>query len=137
MEADPENVKANQNFPAPQNQADVKSFLGLCSYYRRCIINFSMIARPLHKARESNSSFTWTEETQEAFESLKQHLSSTPILAFPDVREPFILYSDASLTAMGAVLAQEQDGKERATCYESQAFLKTQTKYSARKRVFF
>ena len=93
-----------------------------------------MIARPLHKASETKSSFTWTEETQEAFESLKKHLSSTPALAFPDVKEPFILYTDASLTAMGAVLARVQDGKERAICYASKAFSKSQTNYSATKR---
>ena len=73
-----------------------------------------MRARPLHEACEKMSSFIWREETQEAFESVKKHLSSTPILAFQDVKEPFILYTDASLTAMGAVLAQVQDGKERA-----------------------
>ena len=93
-----------------------------------------MIARPLHKASETKSSFTWTDETQEAFESLKKHLSSTPILAFPDFKEPFILYTDASVTAMGAVLAQVQDGKERAICYASKAFSKSQTNYSATKR---
>ena len=70
-----------------------------------------MIARRIHKASETKSSFTWTEESQEAFESLKKHLSSTPILVFPDVKEQFILYTDASLTAMGAVLAQVQDEK--------------------------
>ena len=86
-----------------------------------------MIARPLHKASETKSSFIWTEETQEAFESLKKHLCSTPILAFPDVEEPFILYTDARLTAMGAVLAQVQDGKERGICYTSKAFSKSQT----------
>ena len=73
-----------------------------------------MIARPLHKARETKNSFTWTEETQEAFEGLRKHLSSTPIVAFPDVKELFNLYTEASLTAMGAVLAQVQGGKERA-----------------------
>ena len=93
-----------------------------------------MIAGPLHQASETKSSFTWTEETQEAFESLKKHLSSTPILVFPDVKEPFILYTDASLTAMGAVLAQVQDGKQRAVCYASKAFSKSQTNYSATKR---
>ena len=134
LEADPEKVKAVQNFPVPQNQTDVKSFLGLCSYYRRYIKNFAMIARPLDKASETKSSFTWTEETQEAFESLRKHLSSTPILAFPDVKEPFILYTDASLTAMGAVLSRLQDGKERAICYASKAFSNSQTKYSATKR---
>ena len=78
-----------------------------------------MIARPLHKASETKRSFTWTEETQEAFESFEKILSSTPILAFRDVKEPFILYTVASLTAMGEVLAQVQDGKERAICYAS------------------
>ena len=134
LEADPEKVKAVQSFPVPQNQTDVKSFLGLCSYYRRYIKNFAMIARPLHKASETKSSFTWTEETQEAFGNLKKHLSSTPILAFPDVKRPFILYTDANLTAMGAVLAQVQDGKERAFCYPSKAFSKSQTNYTAKKR---
>ena len=133
LEAGPEKVKV-QNFPVPQNQTDVNSFLGLCSYYRRYIKNFAMIARPLHKASEIESSFTWTEETQEAFESLKKHLSPAPILAFPDVKEPFILYTDASLTAMGAVLSQVQDKKERAICYASKAFSKSQTNYSATKR---
>ena len=58
LEADPEKVKAVQNFPIPQNQTDVKSLLGFCSYYRRYIKNFAMIARPLHKASETKSSFT-------------------------------------------------------------------------------
>ena len=134
MEADPEKVKAVQNFPVPQNQTDVKSFLGLCSYYRRCTKNFAMIAQPLHEAGETKSSFNWTEETQEAFENLRKHLSSTPILDFPDVKEPFILYTVASLTAMGAVLAQVQNCKERAFCYSSKAISKSQTNYSATKR---
>ena len=116
------------------HKTDVKSFLGLCSYYRRHIKNFAIIARPLHKASETKSFFTWTEGTQETFECLKKHLSSTPILAFPDVKEPFILYTDPSLTAMGAVLAQIPDGKERAICYASKAFSKSQTNYSATKR---
>ena len=60
-------------------------------------------------------------------------MSSTLILDFPDVKEPFILYTDASLTAMGAVLAQVQDGKKRAICYASKAFSKSPTNYSATK----
>ena len=134
LEADPEKVKAVQNFPEAQNQTDVKSFLGLCSHYRRYIKNFAIIARPMHKAGETRSSFTWTEETQEALEVLKNYLSSTPILPFPDVKEPFILYTDATLTAMAAVLTQVQNGKERAICYASKAFSKSQTNCSATKR---
>ena len=123
-----------QIFPVAQNQTDVKLFLGLCSYFRRYFKNFAMIVRPLHKASETKSSFTWTEQTQEAFESLTKHWSSTPILAFPDVKEPFILYTDESLTAMRTVLAPVQDGKERAYCYASKAFSKTQTNFSVTKR---
>ena len=134
LEADPEKVKAFQNFPVPQNQNDVKLFLGPCSFQRQYIKNFAMIARPLRKASGTKSSFTWTEETQEAFGSLKKYLSSTSILAFPEVKEPFILDTGAGVTAMGAVLAQVQDGKERAICYASKAPSKSQTNYSATKR---
>ena len=134
LEADPEKSKAVQNFPLPQNQIDVKSFLGLCSYSRRYIKKFAMVLQALHKASEIKISFTWMKETQEAFGSLRNHSSSTPILAFPEVREPFILYTDAYLTAMGTVLAQVQDGKVRFICYASKAFSKSQTNYSATKR---
>ena len=68
-----------------------------------------MIAQPFDRASEIKSSFVWTVETQEAFETVKKHLSSTPVLVFPDVREPFILYTDADLTAMGALSYQVQD----------------------------
>ena len=93
-----------------------------------------MMARSLHKASETKSSFNWKKDTQEAFESLKRHLASKPFLASSDVKQLFILYTDASLTAMGAVLVQVQDGKERGTCYASKAFPKSQTNYSATKR---
>ena len=134
LEADPEKVTAVENFPVPQNQTNAKSFLGLCSYDRRYNKNFAMIAQPLHEASGTMSSSTWTEETQESFESLEKKLSYTPILALPDVKRPFVLYTDAGLTAMGAVLAQVQDGKKRAICYACKAFSKSQTNYSATKR---
>ena len=96
--------------------------------------NFAEIARPLDKASEVTTIFNWTPEAQDAFETLKSRLTTTPILAFPMTKEPFILYTDASLTAMGAVLSQVQDGQERAICYASKAFSKAQTRYSATKR---
>ena len=77
---------------------------------------FPEIARPLHKASEVNANFNWVAEAQDVFETLKSRLTSTPILAFPMMKETFILYTDASLTAMGAVLSQIQNGQERAIC---------------------
>ena len=134
LEADPEKVAAVKNFPIPTSPTEVKSFLGLCSHYRRYVQNFADIARPLHKASESKSPFMWTPEAHDAFETLKRKLMSTPILALPSMTEPFILYTDASMTAMGAVLSQVQDGQERAICFASKAFSKAQTRYSATKR---
>ena len=96
--------------------------------------NVAEIARPLHKASEVTAIFNWTPEAHDAFETLKSGLTTTPILAFPMMKEPFILYTDANRTAMGAVLSQVQDGQERAICYASKAFSKTQTRYSATKR---
>ena len=134
LQVDPEKVDVVKKFPIPKTQTEVKSFLGLASYYRRYVSNFAAIARPLHKASETSSVFTWTEEAQDAFETLKTRLTSTPILAFPCLQQPFILYTDASQFAMGAVLAQVQDGMEKAICYASKALSKSQTKYSATRR---
>ena len=102
LEADPEKVAAVKTFPIPTRPTEVKCFLGLCSYYRRYVKNFADIARPLHKASENNSPFLWTTEAQDAFETLKQKLTSNPILALPSMKETFILYTDASLTVYGS-----------------------------------
>ena len=105
--------------------------MGLASYYRRFVPKYAEIARPLHKAGETSTKFEWTPQAQDAFESLKLKLTSTPILPFPCLKEPFILYTDASQFAMGAVVAQVQDGTERAICYATRALSKSQTKNSA------
>ena len=112
----------------------MKSFRGLASYCRRYVSNFAAIARPLHKASETSSAFTWTGEAQDAFETLKTRLRSTPILAFPCPQQPFILYTDASQFAMGAVLAQVQDGMERAIGYAFKSLSKSKTNISATRR---
>ena len=134
LEADPSKIAAVKNFSIPTNPTEVKSFLGLSSYYRRYVQNVAEIARPLHKASEVTATFNWTPEAHDAFETLKSRLTTTPILAFPMMKEHFILYTDVSLTAMGAVLSQVQDGRERAICYASKALSKAQTRSSATKR---
>ena len=114
LEVDPSKQEAVQKIPVPRSQTDVESFLGLNSYYRRFVPKFAETARPLHKVSETSTKIKWTPEAQDAVESSKMKLTSTPILAFPCLKKPFILYTDASQFAMGAVLAQVQDGKERA-----------------------
>ena len=133
LKADPEKIETVQKIPIPQNQTIIRSFLGLHSNYRQYIENFAFLAQIFHKSSETENSVAWTGETQEAFESFKKPLSSTPVLDFPNIKEPLILYTDANLTAMGAISAQIQDGKARAICYASKSFTKSKTNYSATK----
>ena len=69
------------------------------------------------------------------FDQIKAHLSSPPILAYPDFNLPFELHTDASTKALGAVLYQVQDGKKRVVSYASRALNKAAKNYSAFKLV--
>ena len=137
IQADPEKTLTVNRYPVPKNATEVKNFLGLCSYYRRCVQNFAKKTRPLHQLTEKSKDFLWISEAQEVFEILKTRLTSAPILAFPSMREPFILYTDASQHAMAAVPAQIQDDSERDICYASKSFSKAQSRYSTTKRELF
>ena len=134
LQVDPSKIEAVQKFPVPNRQIEVKWFLGLAPHYRRFVPKFAETARPLHKVSETSKKFEWTSAAQDAFESLKLKLTSTSIPAFPCLKEPLILCTDASQFPMGAVLAQVQDGKVRAICYASKSLSKSQTKYSATRR---
>ena len=126
---DPKKVEAIKIWREPSNVTEVRSFVGLCSYYRRYIKNFAAIAKPLNKLTEKNNSFHWTRECQEAFDALKARLIQSPILSSPNFNEPFILDTDASNTAIGAVLSQVIDGQERVVAYASRALSKQERKY--------
>ena len=124
IQADPDKTSTVNKNPLPKSATEVKSFLGLCSNYRRYVQDFKKIARPLHQLTEKPKDFLWNAEAQEAFEVLKARLTSTPILAFPCMREPFILYTDAGHHAKGAVLARIQKGCERVICYAANVMLR-------------
>lgn len=129
IETDPEKVKAVKEWPRPRNSKDVRSFLGLASYYRKFVKGFSEIAKPLHKLCEKNSRFSWTEACQTSFEALKQSLMSAPVLAYPKLGSRFILDTDSSDFASGAVLSQVQDGQERVIAYMSKSMNVHETSY--------
>jgi len=119
VETDTEKVKAIEEWKTPISKKQVRSFLGLCSYYRRFVENFSAIARPLHKLCEKATKFQWSEEAEAAFNSLKAALTTSPVLAYPQLGEKFILDTDSSDFAVGAVLSQDLDGNERVIAYMS------------------
>ena len=131
---DPEKIKAIEEFPAPQNVKSVRSFLGLCNYYRRFVQDFAQIAAPLNKLTRKNVPFRWDDKCAQAFSKLKHALTSAPILAYPDFTKPFELYVDASLDGIGMCLGQHQNGKEVAIAYAGRDFTAAERNYRATER---
>ena len=81
-----EKIKAVVNFKLPTTPTEVKSFLGLSGYYRKFILNYSTIAKPLTELTKENSTFKWTIQCQNAFDDLKHLLCSAPVLRYPDTK---------------------------------------------------
>jgi hypothetical protein len=89
-------IEAVVKFPTPQSHKDIKSFLGLAGYYRKCIADFSAITRPLTNLLKKENEWKWEEQEQASFDLLKFKLTNTPLLQYPDFSKPFILTTDAS-----------------------------------------
>ena len=121
---DPSKIEAVENWPTPSTVTEVRSFLGLATYYRRFVKDFATIASPLHKLTEKGRKFHWNEDCQTSFEALQRCLVTAPILAYPKIEEPFILDTDASNVGIGAVLSQKLEGKEHAIAYGSRCLSK-------------
>ena len=129
MSTDPRKIEAVRDWPHPRTAKEVRSFLGLCSYYRRFIRGFAGIVRPLHKLTEEGREFMWSSDCEDFFTSMKAALTTTPVLAFPTLSDPFILDTDASNTGTGAVLSQVQDGQEKVIAYHSRTLSKSERNY--------
>ena len=135
IKPDPRKIEVVSCYPVPQNVKELKQFLGLTNYYRKFISNYAHIAEPLHKMlRGPKKIFTWTTPCQQAFDHLKSRLVQLPVLSHPDFSVPFILHTDASETAVGAVLSQCIDGKERVVSYWSRQLTKPERNYSTIER---
>ena len=98
------------------------------------IKDFATIAEPLHKLLKKGVAFIWSLECQQAFDVLKSKLVGDPIMAFPKPEGKYILDTDASNVAAGAVLSQVQDGQERVIAYWSKGWSQAQKNYSTTKR---
>ena len=115
----PEKVEVVRTWPVPKTVKEVRSFLGLANWFRRFIRRFAATAVPLYALTEKGRLFKWGEEEQAAFEQLRLALSSAPVVACPDPSRPYILYTDASALAGGAVLCQDFGEGPRAIAFES------------------
>ena len=122
IEADPDQLTAISEWPAPVNLTEIRAFVGLASYYRRHVEGFSDIAKPLSELTKKNQPFVWGPVQQSAFDKLKYCLTHYSVLAPPLPEGKFIFDFDASDFAMGAVLQQEQHGTIRVIAYASKTF---------------
>lgn len=112
LQPDPDKIAAVREFPVPKDVTGVRSFLGLCSYYRRFIDKFANRATALTRLLKKDQPFKWTEEQEQAFSALKKALMAEPILDHYKPGSPLRIHTDASLVGLGAVLLQENDAHE-------------------------
>ncbi|XP_074276925.1 uncharacterized protein LOC141600582 [Silene latifolia] len=130
IEVDKAKIEVIASLPPPTNVKGVRSFLGHAGFYRRFIKDFSKIARPLTELLAKDTPFVFSNRCLDAFNRLKEALTSAPIIQPPDWSLPFELMCDASDHALGAVLGQRKDGKVHAIHYASKTLDDAQTNYS-------
>ncbi|GJY45070.1 reverse transcriptase domain-containing protein [Tanacetum coccineum] len=102
----PSKIEAVKKWKAPTTLSEIRSFFGLAGYYRRFIVNFSKIAKPLTSLTQKNKKYEWGVEQEEAFQTLKDNLCNAQFLSLPDGVEDFVVYCDASNQGLGCVLMQ-------------------------------
>ncbi|MEW8546931.1 MAG: RNase H-like domain-containing protein [Candidatus Thiodiazotropha sp.] len=130
VEADPAEVRKIKDMCPPKTVSELRTFLGLAQYYRKFIKGYSSLCSPLYSLLQKGSEFLWTENCQRAFGCIKQLLTSSPILAFPNLQRPFILTCDASSTAIGYILGQkDESGKEHVIEYGGRTLRDAERRY--------
>ena len=128
-------IEAVKRIPRPTNNSELRKFLGFTSYFRKFVKDYATIAKPLYNLTRESVTWKWTPECENAFQSLKENLTSYPVLAYPDVDGgQFILDCDASDYGIGAVLSQVQDGVERVIAYGSRTLNNAEENYCVTRR---
>lgn len=134
IKIDPEKTSAIMKRPRPKNLKQLMSFLQTCSWFRRFIPNFAKIAKPLSNLTKKSSKWKWTNIENEAYEKLKNMLSSPPVLQQVNETQPFFLRTDASNYAIGAVLLQGEKESEHPIEYASRLLIPAERNYSTTER---
>ena len=130
IKADEKKIEAIWSLPVPTCVREVRSFIGMCSYYPRYLQNFSSIAEPIIMLTRKYAHFKWSDVHQKVFESLKESLTTVYLIVYPDLNKPNVLYTDASDTCIVACLTQECVGDEKQIYYWSHKLSRSQCKWS-------
>lgn len=151
VQTDPEKISKVKDWVRPTNRKEVLQFLGFAGYYRRYVNGYSTLAAPLYrlttgdprkkkrggkKGLAPDPPFLWTDDCERAFQTLKDRLTTAPVLGYPDYSLPFVLQTDASGEGLGAVLVQVQNGTERVIAFASRGLSPPKTRYPAHKLEF-
>ena len=136
VEVDISKTEKIRSFPEPKNQKQLKSFLGLANYYKGFVKDFSKICVPLNRLlqKDKKQKFEpgdWTDKCQDAFDTLKNSLTSPPVLGYADMNKPFVLSTDASGAAIGYILGQvDETGREQAIAFGGRALHPDEKKWT-------
>lgn len=128
---DPDRTQAIRSFPRPRDVKGVARFIGMVLFFSKFIPNFSEIAAPLNMLRKKGQKFVWGTAQQEGFDKLKEAIISPPVLRMADFKKPFILQTDASSKALGAVLLQEFEGTRCPIAYASRSLTPSEQRSSS------
>ena len=130
VKPNPKKVSAVKDLARPTGVPQLRSFLGLASYYRRFIRAFARISAPLTILLRKGVEYIWSDMQEQAFEMLKERLVAAPILRAPDFEKPFIVQTDWSKEAIAAILSQKENDEEYVVAYASRRCSKTEAKYA-------
>ena len=134
VRTDPSKIASMKELNEPTNRKELQTFLGMCSYYRKFIKDFASISSPLYDLTSTKQKFEWNTAHSKAFHELKEKLSMPPILSYPNKKDKFVLYTDASDYAIGSVLCQSQNKEEKVIAYASRKLTKSEINYSVTKK---
>ncbi len=119
-----------RDIQVPKTSKQLKSFLGMASYFRTFVKDFALVAKPLHHLCSDKTVFEWSDAAQQAFDSIKAAMMDAPVLIHVDYSKPLILRTDASTVGVGGVLVQVVDGTEKPVSFVSKAFSPVETRWS-------
>lgn len=130
IKPNPDKIKAIQSYPIPKTPKEIKQFLGLIGYYRKFIPDFARVTKPMTQCLKKGRKVTLDSEYTKCFELCKSLLTNDPILQYPDFNKEFILTTDASNVAIGAVLSQGTVGSDKPISYASRTLNESELNYS-------